>query len=142
MSINSLLGMVNSVPDMWKYAEQQGWVNPAAQQAQQAQLTQAVQNSPIMQLPPIMRYDQATQSVGAADSPVNIHHRSRELFLGRMGGVRNEFKVKLGDFVQCHVHAQTVYLFYCFGDKAGVTSESIDVFPSDQLIAQFRMVLA
>jgi hypothetical protein len=68
--------------------------------------------------------------------------RARELFVKRMGGVRSEFNVARDDFLWTHVQADTVYVFFCFAGKEGVTKEQIDIFPSDQLIAQFRMILA
>lgn len=71
-----------------------------------------------------------------------LHERAREMFLKRLGGLRAEHKVKLGDFVAAHVHGTTVYLFYVFDGREGVIKEDIDLFPSDQLITQFRMILA
>ena len=52
-----------------------------------------------------------------------------------------EMKVAPEDFLQCHVFNDQVYVFYCFAGRTGVTNEGIDLFPSDQLITQFRLVL-
>lgn len=68
--------------------------------------------------------------------------RARNLFLARMGGVRADMEIKPGDFLMCHVYGEMVYLFYCFTGREGVVKESWDVFPSDTLITQFRMILA
>ena len=69
--------------------------------------------------------------------------RALELFKRRMGGVRNNFKLpNVTDFLQCHVAGDNVYLFYCFGERDGVVKEQVDMFPSDTLLAQFRMILA
>lgn len=67
--------------------------------------------------------------------------RAREMFLKRMGGLKAEMRVAANDFLQCHVDANKVYLFYCFGGRHGAVMEDIDMFPSDQLITQFRLVL-
>ena len=72
----------------------------------------------------------------------SLAQRAREMFLKRMGGIRAEMKVKPGDFVTCHIHGEIVHLFYCFSGKAGVAQESIDLFPSDQFITQFRLILS
>jgi hypothetical protein len=74
--------------------------------------------------------------------PPTLAQRARELFLKRMGGIRAEMKVNKDDFVQCHIYGEVVHLFFCFGGKTGVVQEQIDIFPSDQLITQFRMILA
>jgi hypothetical protein len=71
-----------------------------------------------------------------------LPERARELFLKRMGGIRSEMRVHRDDFVQCHIYGEVVHLFYCFGGKTGVAHEQMDIFPSDQLITQFRMILA
>jgi hypothetical protein len=82
------------------------------------------------------------QAVSGTTAMPSLAARARELFLKRMGGIRAELRVADDDFLQCHIYGEVVYLFYCFGGRAGVTQESIDLFPSDQLITQFRMVLS
>ena len=72
----------------------------------------------------------------------NYHECAREMFIKRMGGVRNMFLVAPKDFLMCHVHDDQVFVFYLFGGKAGVVNEPIDMFPSDTLITQFKMILA
>jgi hypothetical protein len=64
------------------------------------------------------------------------------MFLKRMGGIRNELVIDPQDYLSCHIYGETVYLFYCFSGRDGCVKEGIDLFPSDQLITQFRMVLA
>jgi hypothetical protein len=73
---------------------------------------------------------------------LNLAGRAREMFLKRMGGLRAELKVAPGDFVQCHIHHDMVFVFYCFNGREGCAKEAIDLFPSDTLITQFRLVLA
>lgn len=73
--------------------------------------------------------------------PNTITMRAREMFLKRLGGLRAEYKLDLSEYIACHVHADEVYVFYFLKGKAGYTQEPIDLFPSDGLIAQFRMVL-
>lgn len=68
--------------------------------------------------------------------------RAREHFIQRMGGVRGNFDVQAGDCIYTHVLGDRCILFYCLRGKTGMTEEPIDVFPSDTLIAQFRMILA
>jgi hypothetical protein len=116
----SLLGGIGAVPDMWAQINQDELKRQLYHNAQQAQ--QAVASP-----------SQITPS---------LSNRARELFLKRLGGIRAEYKVKLGDFVQCHVHADQVFVFFCFAGKEGVVKEQLDLFPSDMLITQFRMIIA
>lgn len=81
---------------------------------------------------------------GTFDTLVGNTHaeKARDMFIARMGGVNNTFIVRKKDFVQCHVTDDTVHLFYYFGQKVGNVSEPIGLFPSDTLIAQFRLLLS
>jgi hypothetical protein len=117
--------------DMWKHINAQEDANLYAQMAQAAQ--QAGVGQGILTPPPLPPPLPPTQST--------LTSRARELFLKRMGGIRAELKVASDDFLQCHVYNEQVYVFYCFGGRHGVTLEPIDMFPSDQLITQFRLVL-
>ena len=109
--VNSLLGIANT-PDMWAIINKEEITRNMLAQAQQA-----------------------------PENPPNLAARAREMFLKRMGGIRAELKLKSGDFVTCHIYLETVHLFYCFDGKSGVATENIDLFPSDQFITQFRLVL-
>lgn len=73
---------------------------------------------------------------------VELSSRAREQFVARMGGVRSTFFVQDTDCVYTHINGDKVILFYCFSGKVGHVEEPIDMFPSDTLIAQFRMILA
>jgi DMSO/TMAO reductase YedYZ molybdopterin-dependent catalytic subunit len=137
---NSLLGAL-AIPDMWAHVNKdeahaelmrqlaQAQTNHHMAQAQQAGVGQAASPYP-PPAPPMLTPNTATLAV-----------RARELFLKRMGGLRAELKVDKDDFLQCHIFNEQVYVFYCFGGRHGVTLEPIDLFPSDQLITQFRLVL-
>lgn len=67
--------------------------------------------------------------------------KAREHFVQRMGGVRGNFDVQAGDCIYTHVLEDRCILFYCLKGKTGIVEEPTDVFPSDTLIAQFRMIL-
>jgi hypothetical protein len=68
--------------------------------------------------------------------------RARELFISHMSGATEFFRVKADDFLYCHAANDTVYMFYLFDGKGGMVSEPLDVFPSELLVTQFRMILA
>ena len=123
-------GMLNAPPmpsDMWKQVNAQE--SDALLRAQLAMAAQVGPMAGVTQTPPL--------------SPVpNLAVRARELFLKRMGGIRAELLVAHGDFLQCHVYGEVVHVFYCFAGKPGVAQESIDLFPSDTLITQFRLILS
>jgi hypothetical protein len=116
-------------PEMWAQINADSVsLARAAQQAQQANV------------PNIGQYP----ATFIPNTPPNttLAQRAREMFLKRMGGIRAEMAVAPGDYVNCHVHGETVYLFYCFAGKDGCAKENIDMFPSDQFITQFRMILS
>jgi hypothetical protein len=75
---------------------------------------------------------------GWADSP---HHKARELFIRRMGGVLHTFLLAPNDFLHCQVFQEDVFVFYLFGGREGVVCEPVLDFPSDKLIAQFRILV-
>ena len=134
-NVGALSG-IGAAPDMWKQINAQedtllhAQVAQVAQTAQQAGVGMGVLIPPPSPPPPSLSPTQA-----------QLTSRARELFLKRMGGIRAEMIVASGDFLQCHVYNEQVYVFYCFGGRHGVTLEPIDMFPSDQLITQFRLVL-
>ena len=120
-------GILNApvVPDMWKQVNSQYDALLRAQLAMTAQANEAnVANVAQLPLKP------------------DLAGRARELFLKRMGGIRGEMLVASADFLQCHVYGEVVHVFYCFSGKPGVAQESIDLFPSDQFITQFRLILS
>jgi hypothetical protein len=145
-----LRGGVGAVPDMWKQISH-------VEDAKEYQIAQIVQGQVQQQLdaekfralggqaqnfPPNVSPVGQFPTGSAPNQQVALASRAREMFLKRMGGIRNELRIAPDDFLQCHIYGEVVHLFYCFGGRAGVTQESIDLFPSDQLITQFRMVLS
>jgi hypothetical protein len=134
-----LRGGVGAAPDMWKMIN-------ASEDAMRAQLAQSTEQAAMVgmqaqnfppNVSPIGQFPTNGNATQASLAP-----RAREMFLKRMGGIRNELRIAPDDFLQCHIYGEVVHLFYCFGGRAGVTQESIDLFPSDTLITQFRMVLS
>jgi hypothetical protein len=133
---NLPMSALGIAPDLWKM------VNIQEDQAMQAQLPHPMQQAQQAQQQFSNDQMHAIMSGTATNPPPNLSERARELFLKRMGGIRAEMKIRLGDFVACHIHGETVYVFFCFAGREGVVKESIDLFPSDLLITQFRMILS
>jgi hypothetical protein len=132
--LNSLLGG----QDVWKYLN-----GPeGATQAQVTQTMQEVMNRQAAQAIQQGIYKHPTNPAPLPPTTVVLESRAREMFLKRVGGLRSELRLAENDFLQCHIYGEVVHLFYCFSGKAGVTQENIDMFPSDQLITQFRLILA
>jgi len=134
---NLPLSALGVAPDLWKMVNIHedmltAQLPNAMQQAQQAQNISKDQMYAIMN----------GTATAEPNRPPPLADRARELFLKRMGGIRAEMKVKLGDFVACHIHAETVYVFFCFSGREGVVKENIDLFPSDLLVTQFRLLLS
>jgi hypothetical protein len=125
--LDSLGYLVNTPSDMWAHVNTQAQMNQAAQ----AQINRQRQG-----------HMDAEEYLVKPATAATLSVRAREMFLKRMGGIRAELKVAAEDYVHCHIYGETVYLFYCFAGRDGCVKESIDLFPSDQLITQFRMILA
>jgi hypothetical protein len=130
--LGTLLGQYPE-PDMWKYIN----TNEMLAAAQQAGVGHA-HGLPYPNLPA----PATTATTTATNKPPDLASRAREMFLKRMGGIRAEMKIAAGDFLSCHIHGEMVYVFYCFAGREGCAKEPIDLFPSDQFITQFRMILS
>lgn len=131
-SLMSILGSPQVVVDDPTYVRGVGIANAAlAQQAQQDYMLAAQQNWHGGSTPP------------APPSPAYLHsEHCRRLFLGRMGGVRGNFALTERDFLHCQLEGDLVFVFFLLNGKEGVVKEQADMFPSDTLIAQFRMIVA
>jgi len=137
MAISDIISILGDNPDMWAQINQDEVLRQM--QAQQAAIVANQQAVVHSQFPPPRPLDPPLRSLEPDN--LTLGTRARELFLKRMGGLRAEMAVDKDDFLQCHVYNGQVYVFYCFGGRHGVTLEPIDMFPSDQLITQFRLVL-
>ena len=118
----------------------------AARQVQDAQDMLAQQNYAMAQAaqaqnwPPPIPPDGPPPQENTRDA---MQTRAKELFINRLKGVRGTgFRKEERDFVATHVLDDKVYLFYMLRGKEGVVSEGVDIFPSDTLIAQFRLILS
>jgi hypothetical protein len=128
-----MFGFLGSQPPPMPTPEE--WAAQAAQAAQGVQLysQQAMANA--------QNQNWSSAQNAYPPPPPDYHDRARKLFIDRMCGVRGEFGLKPGDFFHCHLHGDTMFVFFLLGGKEGIVKEAVDVFPSDQLIAQFRMVV-
>ena len=81
-------------------------------------------------------------SQNAPQSSMSFHDRAKGLLMSRLHGVRGRVPLMADDFLHCHVSNDTVYVFFLIGGREGILQENVDVFPSDTLITQIRMVMA
>ena len=81
-------------------------------------------------------------SQNAPQSSMSFHDRAKGLLMSRLHGMRGMAPMVADDFLHCHVSNDTVYVFFLIGGREGIIQENIDVFPSDTLITQIRMVMA
>lgn len=109
-------------------AQQQSVLSPE----QINQMTQQMLNGP----PPLMTPPNSPQGT----STETLNQRAREMLVKRVGGIRAELKIVTGDFLMCHCYNDVVHVFYCRNGNSGVTQETLDLFPSDTLVTQFRMI--
>jgi hypothetical protein len=116
--------------DMWNHINTLETIHPAqqAQQAQQALIHEMVEANRLAGIS------------ASLQSKLVPALRARNLFFARMGAIRTEWTLHPDDHITCHVINNTVILFWCCDGKHGSVEENIDLFPSDQLIAQFRFI--
>jgi hypothetical protein len=131
--------------DMWKHINDQEDTTRITDAIRQAQSQQQLLTNAQLEHQAQLRAQGQAFPAGKpvfAPLPETLAQRAREMFLKRMGGIRAEMKITTNDFLSCHVQGETVFVFYCFNGKAGVAEEAIDLFPSDQFITQFRLILS
>jgi hypothetical protein len=136
---------MGSTPDMWAHVNSSEAEQELMRQVAQMQAAQAMSNANAQAqqgtwLPTLPPQPPVAGQLQANAKTMSV--RAREMFLKRMGGLRAELQIAAEDYLHCHVYGEKVYLFYCFAGRDGCVKEGIDLFPSDTLITQFRMVLA
>jgi len=73
----------------------------------------------------------------------DAHQKADKLLRDRLMGLRGKFELRQHEMLMAHVHHDMVYVFYVFeGGKAGHFIDPIDIFPSDELVTQLRMLRA
>ena len=65
---------------------------------------------------------------------------ANKLLRQRFAGVQDTFKLGQKDFLLAHFAEAYVYTFFVLNGKEGVVKEPTDIFPSDKLITQLRMI--
>jgi hypothetical protein len=128
------LANIVGTPDMWSNI-----IKSQAEQDITRQMAQAQMNANVQQA---QHFPAPVTPPNRPSTGATLSQRAREMFLKRMGGLRAEMTIAAEDYLHCHIFGDKVYLFYCFAGRDGCVKEDIDLFPSDQLITQFRMVLA
>lgn len=78
--------------------------------------------------------------IGMPSASVESEHSlAKKMLLQRLNGFGPTW-MRSKDFLMCHVIDETVAVFYCFGKDTGVVEDTRDLFPSDGLVAQLRIL--
>lgn len=105
-------------------------------------VTQEAYNS--QELQQLYQYQQASmqQNVqqAAAIRPVPIHEHAQQLLMGRLHGLATMFTMSTNDFLLCHMHGEKVYVFFIHDDRVGYLEDDANLFPSDKLVTQIRLL--
>lgn len=70
----------------------------------------------------------------------NIHQQARSMLFSRLNGLSTGFVMRQTDFILTHVHKDKVYIFFITEDKAGHLEDDKNLYPSDKLITQIRLL--
>lgn len=95
-----------------------------------------------------MQWAQAQQNASQGMPPSVMdkkqlrNERALALLTMRLGGVTGHMKLSTDDFLICHCTDETVFVFFTFNGRGGHTEEQIDIFPSDKLVTQLRLVMS
>lgn len=103
--------------------------SPAVQQvwAQQVAVNQAQANL-------------AQQAQAAPTSRVPRHEHARSMLIDRLNGVLGTFVMSTDDFLLAHIHKDQVYIFFIHNDRAGYLADDANLYPSDKLVTQVRLI--
>ena len=71
-----------------------------------------------------------------------LNERALQLLTLRLNGVKCMLKLGPDDFLICHCTTDVVYTFFVFKGKSGNVEEDINIFPSDKLLTQLRLIMA
>jgi hypothetical protein len=111
----------------------------------QAQINQALQQAQQMN-PNLLgaqgQLGQQAQQPTQKDLRGEANNKALRLLMMRMSGVRSTLKLAADDFMCCHVREDTVHVFFVLKGHSGNTSEQVDIFPSDKLITQLRLIMS
>jgi hypothetical protein len=107
-----------------------------AAQANQMLAAQAQQMQPFLNQATAQAVQQPPDPRGKANE------KALHLLMMRMQGVRNTLRLGADDFMCCHVREDTVHVFFVLKGNSGNTSEQVDIFPSDKLITQLRLIMS
>lgn len=101
-----------------------------------------IQNNPLPR-PPQKPYsmEETQLKLKEAQMEAENHSRADRLLRDRLIGIRGRFDLAQHEMMMVHVYHETVYIFYVFeGGKAGHLTDPIDLFPSDELVTQLRLL--
>lgn len=87
-------------------------------------------------------YSVPQQQLDVPKDNARLNQRALQLLTLRLSGVRGNLRLGPDDFLVCHCTTETVYTFFVFNGKSGNTEEDINIFPSDKLLTQLRLVMS
>ena len=85
---------------------------------------------------------QQTQQPPPKDIRGQTNERALHLLMMRLSGVRGQLRLGKDDFMCCHVREDTVHVFFVLNGRSGNTEEHVDIFPSDKLLTQLRLIMS
>lgn len=113
MDYETIKNIMNMPPDMFRSAQ-----NQQQNVAQQLAAVQAQQHA----------------------VRVDPHKSAYSLLMSRLHGVAGAFVMSTNDYLFTHVHTDKVFVFFVHNDRAGHLEDDINLFPSDKLITQVRLL--
>jgi len=103
---------------------------------------QKIYGSILMPNNPLEQQQAAQQAFSQTNifiTPSNIDDLAKQMLMSRLDGFHGKW-MREKDYIMCHVVEEVVAVFYCFGKDTGVIEDNKDLFPSDGLISQLRIL--
>ena len=71
-----------------------------------------------------------------------LSNQARNMLFDRLMGVNRDmvFDIGVNDFIYPVHHGDKVYIFFIHNDRAGYLEDNADLYPSDKLVTQVRLI--
>lgn len=133
------------IPTSYEEGLNQGQIAAINTQQNMAQVYHDIMNLPPDNFNSQMSQQNMARQLAAAQAQqhavrVDLHKNAYSMLMSRLHGVAGSFIMGANDYLFTHVHTDRVFVFFVHNDRAGHLEDDINIFPSDKLITQVRLL--